>query len=147
MTTLARTTFFASLAVWIGGAAFFTLVVLPVLFTRLPPSEAGGIAALLFPFYYRVGAACSLVLLAAAGYLALRFGGIWRAVVVLTALMSLAQAYSAFFVQPRMAALRGSEQGMVEFQALHVRAVRLNGFVLASGLVLVFASGYLLDRR
>ena len=61
-----RTLYVLALALWVGAAVFFSVVVLPVLFTSMEPARAGEIAALLFPYYFRFGAALGVLLLAAA---------------------------------------------------------------------------------
>ena len=145
--TIAHTLFVFALTVWIGSAAFFSLVVLPVLFIRLEVARAGEVAALLFPHYYRLGAAVGVLLLAVTAYLAARVRGPWRAATALVALMVACQAYAAFSLHPRVAALRGAAVERPLFDALHRRSVRLNGVVLGGGLILVFSSGYLLGKR
>ena len=147
MMTAARSLFVFALTMWIGATTFFSIVVLPVLFTRLGPPRAGEVAALLFPFYYRFGVAFGVLLLGACAYLAARVRGAWRFACAVAALMLVCQAYAAFSLHPRVAALRGSETDRPLFDALHRRSVRLNGVVLAGGLILVLSSGYLLDKR
>jgi hypothetical protein len=145
--TLARTLFVLALTIWIGSVAFFSLGVLPILFTRLGPPRAGEVVALLFPVYYRVGVAFGVLLLAASAYLAGRVRGAWRYAAALALVMVACQAYAAFSVHPRVAMLRGVEAERPRFDALHRRSVRLNGVVLGGGLVLVLSSGYLLGKR
>jgi hypothetical protein len=145
--TAARSLFVLALTLWIGSATFFSAVVLPVLFTRLDTPRAGEIAALLFPFYYRVGVAFGVLLLGVCAYFAVRLRGAWRYAVALAALMLACQAYAAFSLHPRVAALRGLEAQRPLFDTLHRRSVRLNGVVLAGGLILVLSSGALLGQR
>jgi hypothetical protein len=145
--TFARTLFLFALTMWIGGAAFFSLVVLPVLFTNLEPAKAGEIAALVFPFYYRLGTVLGIILLVSAIYLAARSGGAWRAAVAVGAVMLACQAYATFSVHPRMAALRTAARERPAFEVLHRRSVNLNTIVLGGGLILVLSGGYLLGRR
>ena len=144
---IAQTLFVFALAMWIGSAAFFSLVVLPVLFTKLDTASAGAVAALLFPYYYRFGVAVGALLLGTTAYLAARARGPWRAAAALASLMVACQAYAAFSLHPRVAALRGSAVERPRFDALHRRSVRLNGVVLGGGLILAFSSGYLLGKR
>ena len=145
--TIARTLFVFSLALWIGAVVFYSLVVLPVLFTNWDPARAGDVAALLFPMYYRAGLALGVMLLGAAIYLALRARGPWRLVLAVVVIMVLCQSYAALAVHPTMAALRESPADRPRFDVLHRRSVRLNGVVLAGGLGLLLSSGYLLGRR
>ena len=136
-----------ALALWIGGSMFFSAGVLPVLFTSLSPSEAGAIAALVFPVYFRAGFAAGLVACLAASLLARGEGRRWKAVLALLAVMTLAQGWSAFAIHPEMAQIRGVEAEVARFQELHVLSVRLNGVVLLGGVLLLGASGFLLARR
>ena len=136
-----------ALALWIGGSMFFSAGVLPVLFTSLAPSEAGAIAALVFPVYFRAGFAAGLVACLAASLLARREGRRWKAVLALLVVMTLAQGWSAFAIHPEMARIRGVEAEIARFQELHVLSVRLNGVVLLGGVLLLGASGFLLARR
>jgi hypothetical protein len=139
--------YFSALALWIGSAAFFSAGVLPVLFTSLAPSEAGAIAALLFPVYFRAGLAIGVVACVAAALLVRVEGGRWKAVLGVLVVMTLAQAWSAVILHPEMASIRGVEAEVARFQQLHQLSVRLNSVVLLGGAVLLAASGYLLARR
>jgi hypothetical protein len=139
--------FVTSLALWIGAAVFFSAGVLPVIFTSLAPSEAGGIAALLFPVYFRAGLAVAVVACAAAARIASARGGRWKGVLALLVLMTLAQGGSAVVLHPEMSRIRGVEAEVARFQQLHQLSVRLNGVVLLGGVLLLGASGFLLTRR
>ncbi len=139
--------FLASLALWIGAAVFFSAGVLPLLFTSLAPAEAGRIAALIFPVYFRAGLAVGLVACAAAALLARMPGRKWKAVLALLVLMTLAQGWSAVVIHPEMALIRGVDAEVARFQQLHELSVRLNAVVLLGGVFLLGASGFLLARR
>ncbi|HYB97763.1 MAG TPA: DUF4149 domain-containing protein [Candidatus Limnocylindrales bacterium] len=136
------------MALWIGGSVFFSALVLPVLFINMPsPSEAGAVAALLFPIYFRAGLACSLIALVLALVLARGAGRLWQAAVLVVAVMAAVQAYSALLLHPEMAGLRGRPEHVERFQALHRRSVQLNNVVLAAGMALLLSSGVLLLGR
>lgn len=139
--------FVGSISLWIGGAAFFSGVVLPLLFVNLPPADAGSVAALLFPSYFRVGLTLGLVATVSAGVLCSDGSRRWRWTLALVATMTLAQAWSALVVHPEMASLRGSVEGAARFQDLHRLSVRLNAVVLAGGAALLAAAGGLFSRR
>ncbi len=139
--------FVFSLVGWIGGAAFYSLLVLPILFTRLAPSQAGAIAALIFPAYYYAGVAFGTIMLAVAVVEAARRRAGWRAAAVVITIMLACQAYAAFSLHPRMQALRQAPGGEPSFHRLHTRSVQLNSVVLAGGLYLVVASGWLVGAR
>lgn len=139
--------FVASLALWIGAAVFFSGGVLAVLFTSLPPTEAGSVAALLFPLYFRAGLALGVVASIAAALIARVGGRRWKAVAALVVLMTLAQGWSTLVIHPEMALIRGVEAEVPRFQHLHQLSVRLNGIVLAGGVLLLAAGGFLFSIR
>jgi hypothetical protein len=146
-TTIARSLFALALTVWVGAVVFWSLVALPVLFSNLATARAGEVAALVFPPYYLLGTASGALLVAASVFLAFRVGRPWRYATMLGAVMLVCQAYAAYVVHPRAAAVRGSDEHRVEFDVLHKRAVWLNAVVLGGGLILVLASGSILARR
>jgi hypothetical protein len=139
--------FLASLALWVGAAVYLSAGVLPVLFTSLEPADAGRIAALVFPIYFRAGLVVGIVATASAALLARREGGRWRAVFALLVCMTLAQGWSAVVLHPEMARIRGVAEQVERFQYLHALSVRLNGIVLAGGMLLLAAGGFLLAPR
>jgi len=136
-----------SLSLWVGAAAFLTAGVMPVLFLNLAPSEAGRIAALVFPVYFRAGLVVGIVASLSAFLLSRGGGRRWQAAFALLVLMTAAQGWSALVVHPEMARMRGVEAEAAHFQQLHRLSVRLNGVVLAGGLALVCAGGMLFSRR
>ncbi len=140
--------FVLSLVGWIGGVAFYSLLVLPILFTRLAPSEAGSIAALIFPAYYYSGVVFGALMLVVVLLEAGRGRRGWRAATLVASIMLACQIFAAFVVHPRMQELRGDPSGRAAFQRLHTRSVQLNSIVLLGGLCLVIASGRLVgDKR
>jgi len=139
--------FVTALGLWIGATAFVSAGVLPILFINLEPSEAGKIAALIFPTYFRAGLAAGLLASAGAFVLARTGGRRWQAAFALVAIMTIAQGWSALVIHPEMATIRGVADQVERFQQLHTLSVRLNGFVLASGMLLLAATGFLLSVR
>lgn len=137
----------ASTGLWIGSAAFFSGAVLPLLFLNLEPSEAGRIAALLFPSYFRAGLVAGVAATSAAFAVARIAGRRWRAAAALLLAMTLAQAWSALVLHPEMAAIRGVVGQEARFQQLHRFSVRLNAVVLLGGGILLAAGGWLLTAR
>jgi len=121
--------------------------VLPVLFTSLEPSEAGRIAALVFPIYFRAGLVVGVVSTACAALLARRGGRRWQAVFVMLLCMTAAQGWSALVLHPEMAGIRGVADQVGRFQSLHKLSVRLNSIVLIGGMLLLAAGGFLLTPR
>ena len=145
--SILMTTFLVTLGLWAGAVVFFSMVVLPTLFLNLETSVAGHTAALLFPGYYAFGIALGATLLTSACLLARHEGGAWRWAVATLAVALACQLYAGLSVRPRMAALRGVESGVIEFQRLHRLSVRLNGVVLVGTLGVLFASATLRDKR
>jgi len=139
--------FVLALASWFGGAVFYSAAVLPVLFLNLAPHDAGSIAALIFPVYFRAGLVAGVVACASAWVLARSGGRRWKGALVVLLVMTAAQAWQAFAIMPEIARIRGNDAEARRFQDLHELSVRLNGVVLAGGFLLVAGSGYLLARR
>lgn len=139
--------FVSALGLWMGAAAFFSAVVLPTLFMNLETAEAGSIAALLFPSYFRVGLGLGVVSTAAAALVGRGGGRRWLVVVALLAIVTAAQAWSTLVIHPEMALIRGVDSEVVRFQSLHQLSVRLNGVVLGVGMLILLGSGTLLRRR
>lgn len=140
--------FLTAVSLWMGTAAFYSAVVLPVLFTHLPSDQAGAIAALVFPWYFRIGAVLGVIATAAALRMCSGAGIAWRVAAVVLAAMTAAQLYSTLIVHPEVARLRADNAVQGErFQELHRLSVRLNGVVLVGGCLLLSTSGLLLRRR
>jgi hypothetical protein len=142
--------FISSLVIWIGAALFFSLVVLPTLFMNLERANAGTVAALLFPAYFRLGAAAGGVLLATTLLIARHAGSsgrTWKLASGVVAAMLTCQLYATFVVHPEIDSIRGIESSQSRFDTLHKRSVRLNGVILLGGVGLVVCSGWLFDRR
>jgi len=150
-TAILRSLYVATLAIFVGSVVFFSLLVLPTLFVNLGTSEAGRIAALLFPAYYKAGLVCAMLLLVIVLSLAVtaapEFRRAWVVTAFTVAVMLAAQAYGALVIHPQVASLRGIASARADFDHLHRLAVRFNGVVLVGGMGLVFASGYLLNKR
>jgi len=136
-----------SLALWIGATAFLTGGVLPALFMNLEPSEAGRIAQLVFPVYFRAGLALGIVASITAMLLSPGGGTRWKVAAALLVVMTLAQAWQALLLHPEMIAIRGDSSQLERFQALHRLSVRLNGVVLGGGALLLLGSGLFFVRR
>lgn len=136
-----------ALGIWLGAVVCFSFVVAPALFGGLPVEQAGAAMSLIFPGYYALGYGAGAVLLATA--LVLRRwtrpgGAAWLASSWIAGLALVAALYAGLVVQPDAAALRPQlHQADVppavraEFDALHDRAVQLNGAVLFAQLVLI----------
>jgi hypothetical protein len=156
---VARAAFWLALVVWVGEVVFLSMVVAPVLFGSLPRSAAGDAMAALFPAYYAVATVSGVLAVTCAIVLWRASGGapLWRAVVVMLAVMLVATVYAGGVVHPRAQALRSAmrddatgAESRAAFDRLHRRAVQLNAVVLLLGIasVCVAAQGATrLDQR
>jgi uncharacterized membrane protein len=136
-----------ALGIWLGTVVCFSFVVAPALFGALPVAQAGTAVSLIFPGYYTLGYAAGAVLLMTAALLrrwTRPAGGAWLAAAWIAGLALAASLYAGLVVQPDAAALRpqlhhaGAPAAVrAEFDALHDRAVQLNGAVLLAQLLLV----------
>ena len=115
----ARLTAGLFLALAFGGMTFFSGVVAPLVFARLPAATAGGFIRALFPWYYlTVGAASALAAVA------LALAGEWAA----AALAGIAAAGFAAARQGLMPRINRSRDGgnTATFNRLHRLSVVLN---------------------
>jgi hypothetical protein len=143
-----------AMVAWVGGLAFFAFVVAPIAFGSLPSAhEAGLVVGGTLRVLHWIGLVGGVVFCLGTGWLwtraedSARVG--FRRGLVLTGLMLVVTAYSQFRVLPAMEvdrALAGGEvetaslenPGRVDFERLHRLSERLEGFVLACGLGVVF---------
>lgn len=133
-----------ALALTFGGMTFFSAVIAPLVFTKLPAATAGAFIRQLFPWYYLSMGITTLVALVA---LASGAGGIasWEA--GLSALVLLGFIYTRQSLMPtinraRDAELAGDDEAGVRFSRLHRLSVLINGlqwFAVLAVLVLVLA--------
>lgn len=142
-----RALFITSTGLWAGSGVLFSAVVLPSLFLNLETSDAGRIAALLFPGYYLFGVVLGLAVIASAAYFAKVGARRWRVVLVAATIATACHGYAALDLRPRMVELRGDPHGTVEFQRLHKLSVRLNGVVLIVSIGLLVGAANLVERR
>jgi hypothetical protein len=117
-----------AIAVTFGGMTFFSSVMAPLIFTKLPAETAGAFIRAVFPWYYLTLGATTLVAL-----LALLPGiagsTIWEA--VLTAGVLVGFLYSRQVLMPRIneardAELAGEQDAARRFQRLHRASVAVN---------------------
>jgi uncharacterized membrane protein len=133
-----------ALTVWLGETIFLSFVVAPTLFSTFP-QEAGRVMSALFPWYYRIGYACGVVLVASS-FALWRWGagGVRGPVTIgLGVLMLAAVLYAGIVIQPRARTLRQEVHGAnptatakAEFDRLHRLSVQLNSVVLLGGLAI-----------
>ena len=139
-------TFLYNLAIscWLGGAALFTFLLTPILFTSYSRDMAGGIVGVLFPGYFRWGLACGAVALLCQIINRGRFA--IASAVIITVMLALT-SIQAFVLEPRAAELKQSiasfettpkdDPFRVQFRKLHGISMAANLAVIAGGAVLV----------
>ena len=133
-----------ALALTFGGMTFFSAVMAPLVFTRLPAETAGTFIRALFPWYYLTMGATSLVALGALALGASQMAS-WAA--GLTALVLLGFIYVRQFLMPminraRDAELAGDSEAGARFSRLHRSSVVINAlqwFAMLAALVMVLA--------
>ena len=136
-----------TLALWVGGAAVFTLLVTPAVFRAFDRDRAGEVVGALFPVYFpfllALSAAAVLLLVLAGGSKAPGT----RAAMLLAALAVVLNGYHLWKVYPDSLAVRRQVTSFVkdpsdsparrEFRRLHGISSALNLAVLADGLLLL----------
>jgi hypothetical protein len=120
-------------ALLMGAMVFFSGVVAPLVFAKLPAATAGRFIRQLFPFYYGIGAALALLAALAAG---LRVPGLILGVVGCAFLFALLWLMPAIN-RNRDKGMAGDEAALAAFDGLHRASVALNLAQLA-GVALAF---------
>jgi len=154
MQTFVRAVRLYAMVAWVGGLAFFAFVVAPVAFGSLASAhQAGLVVGGTLRVLHWIGLIGGVVFCFGTGWLWMRAGDSarvgFRRQLVLTGLMLVVTAYSQFRVLPAMEVDRALASGEVEtaslenpgradFERLHRLSERLEGFVLACGLGVVF---------
>ena len=131
-----------SLALTFGGMTFFSAVMAPLVFTKLPFETAGNFIRQVFPWYYLTMGTSTLI-----GLLALMLGtsGNARWETVLTALVLAGFVYARQVLMPMINRARDAEMvgemgAAHRFRRLHQISVAINGvqwFAVLATLVLV----------
>ena len=141
-----------SLVVWIGGIIFFSFVVAPTVFSVLPTRHlAGSVVNRSLGALHWMGILSGVVfLLSSMLYSRLSVGSLQPLAArhVLIVLMLLLTLASQFGISPKMSTLRSSmaeidtvpltNPSRMQFDALHVWSVRLEGGVFFLGLIAVY---------
>ena len=128
-----------ALALTFGGMTFFSAVMTPLVFTKLPLNIAGPFIRQVFPWYYLTMGATILVALAA---LMLAAGGrpTWEvalATLVLAGFAVARQVLMPLINQARDGELAGGFGAARRFRQLHMVSVVINGFQWIAVLVVL----------
>lgn len=129
------------LVVWIGGIIFFSFFTAPAIFKTLEREQAGEVVGVIFPSFYKIGYACSLLTLTT---LIASTGSVQDLRAVFLLVMAVCTIYAGQVVGPKARELKGQmkteddevsvESMKVQFDKLHTLSVRLNGTVLILGI-------------
>lgn len=138
-------------AVWLGGAVFFSAAVAPSAFAVLPSREAAGALVARTLTILNVGGLAAGLLLLAGAFVGRKGARLWAWLLELLALAALAGATFAghFLIAARMAALRAQMGRPIEevaaedplrvaFNALHGQSVTAMSVAIAAAAVALF---------
>jgi uncharacterized membrane protein len=149
-----RFIYLLSIALWIGGMAFFSFLAAPSIFAVLPRQDAGKVVSDIFPKYYWQGIICGAVALVTSVVLGMR--GRWNVLLILRtimiAVMLIGVLYSVVILQPQIHAVRAqitafetlspTDPLRLEFGRLHGRSFSVNAAVLLLGVIVVFITAF-----
>ncbi|PIQ96131.1 MAG: hypothetical protein COV67_11190 [Nitrospinae bacterium CG11_big_fil_rev_8_21_14_0_20_56_8] len=134
-----------SLVFWIGSILFFSFLAAPAVFKALDREQAGEVVGILFPRYYKIGYVCGILTL-----ITLILGSeMMREIkMLLLMVMLVATFFAGLVINPNARKLKArlkeplspTEREALEekFRRTHSLAVKLNGLVLAAGLVFLW---------
>jgi uncharacterized membrane protein len=149
-----RFIYLLSIALWIGGMAFFSFIAAPSVFAVLPREEAGKVVSDIFPKYYWQGIICGTIALAVSVALGMRQR--WNMLLVVRTLligvMMLGTLYSVTILQPQIQAVKAqitsfeslapTDPLRLAFGRLHGRSFSVNAAVLLLGVIVVFITAF-----
>lgn len=117
-----------------GAMLFFSFVVAPMVFVKVPEADAGRFVRAVFPIYYAIGAGFALV----AGLLALGGWVGWLLLAIALSFLWLRQGLMPAINRARDASLTGDEAAGQRFDRLHKLSVWANsGQLVAFGAALI----------
>ena len=154
LTVVLRFVYLLSIALWIGGMAFFSFLAAPSIFHVLPREEAGKVVADIFPKYYWQGIICGIIALATSVVLGMRER--WNILLIVRTttivVMLIGVLYSVAILQPKIQAIKAQVASFeslsptdplrLEFGRLHGRSFSVNAAVLLLGVVVVFITAF-----
>jgi uncharacterized membrane protein len=154
LTVILRFIYLLSVALWIGGMAFFSFMAAPSIFHVLPREEAGKVVADIFPKYYWQGILCGAIALATSVVLGMRER--WNILLIVRTIMIgvmlTGVLYSVVILQPKIQAVKSqitsfeslppTDPLRFEFGRLHGRSFSVNAAVLLLGVIVVFITAF-----
>jgi uncharacterized membrane protein len=149
-----RFIYLLSVALWIGGMAFFSFLAAPSIFKVLPREEAGRVVSDIFPKYYWQGILCGAIALATSVALGMRER--WNILLIVRTIMIggmlIGVLYSVVVLQPKIQAVKAqitsfeslspTDPMRLEFGRLHGRSFSVNAAVLLLGVIVVFITAF-----
>lgn len=149
-----RFIYLLSLALWIGGMAFFSFIAAPSVFKVLPRDEAGKVVTEIFPKYYWEGIICGAIALASSLALGMRTS--WSVLLtvrtILLGIMIIAVLYAVLVLEPQVHAVKEqitsfeslspTDPLRLEFGRLHGRSFSVNAAVLLLGIIVLFITAF-----
>ena len=154
LTVALRFIYLLSIALWIGGMAFFSFLAAPSIFHILPREDAGKVVADIFPKYYWQGIICGAIALATSVVLGMRerWNILLIARTITIVVMLVGVLYSVAILQPKIQAVKAQVTSFeslsptdplrLEFGRLHGRSFSVNAAVLLLGVVVVFITTF-----
>jgi uncharacterized membrane protein len=154
LTVILRFIYLLSIALWIGGMAFFSFMAAPSIFHVLAREEAGKVVADIFPKYYWQGIICGAIALATSVVLGMRER--WNILLIVRTIMIgvmlIGVLYSVVILQPKIQAVKAQVTSFenlsqtdplrLEFGRLHGRSFSVNAAVLLLGVIVVFITAF-----
>jgi uncharacterized membrane protein len=149
-----RFIYLLSIALWIGGMAFFSFTAAPSIFKVLPREEAGNVVSDIFPKYYWQGIICGVIALATSVALGMRdrWNGVLVVRTILIGVMVIGILYAVVILQPKVQAVKAqitsfeslapTDPLRLEFGRLHGRSFSVNAAVLLLGVIVVFITAF-----
>jgi uncharacterized membrane protein len=149
-----RFIYLLSVALWIGGMAFFSFLAAPSIFKVLLREEAGRVVSDIFPKYYWQGIICGAIALATSVALGMRER--WNILLIVRTIMIgvmvIGVLYSVVILQPKIQAVKAqitsfeslspTDPLRLEFGRLHGRSFSVNAAVLLLGVIVVFITAF-----
>ena len=149
-----RFIYLLSIALWIGGMAFFSFMAAPSIFKVLPREDAGKVVSDIFPKYYWQGIICGAIALITSIALGTRdrWNTLLIARTIIIGVMVLGILYTVVILQPKVQAVKAqitsfeslspTDPLRLEFGRLHGRSFSVNAAVLLLGVVVVFITAF-----
>jgi uncharacterized membrane protein len=149
-----RFIYLLSIALWLGGMAFFSFVAAPSIFKALPREEAGKVVSDIFPKYYWQGMICGAIALVTSVALGMRDR--WNMLLIVRTIMIgvmvIGILYAVVILQPKIQAVKAqitsfesltpTDPLRLEFGRLHGRSFSVNAAVLLLGVIVVFITAF-----